>query len=196
MKSSLVVIDEFLDNPEECRIAALNVKYPVTGNYPGRRSPIVGPYNDLIKESFTQLIGAPVSDVTTFFQYTLATDRSWIHNDREDWAAVLYLTPDAPPSSGTGQFRHRETGIMSRLNATPEQQALLDSEAQDLTRWDKVAEVGNVFNRLVLYPGHYYHMSLDYFGKAIEEARLFQVFFINLEKNPNAKHPESSPTDA
>ena len=30
-------------------------------------------------------------------------DRSWIHTDSwNNWAAVLYLTPDAPESSGTG----------------------------------------------------------------------------------------------
>ena len=37
------------------------------------------------------------------FQYTTSRNRSWIHNDGwNNWAAVLYLTPNAPVSSGTG----------------------------------------------------------------------------------------------
>ena len=47
--------------------------------------------------------------------------------------------------------------------------------------WELVDKVGNVFNRLVIYRGDYFHASLDYFGKDINDGRLFQTFFFNTE---------------
>jgi hypothetical protein len=42
--------------------------------------------------------------------------------------------------------------------------------------------LGNIYNRLVLYRGGLYHVSLDYFGKDMNDGRLFQVFFFSTEK--------------
>jgi hypothetical protein len=39
--------------------------------------------------------------------------------------------------------------------------------------------IGNVFNRLILYPGTAYHKSNDYFGKDVNDGRLTQVFFVS-----------------
>ena len=33
------------------------------------------------------------------------------------------------------------------------------TETNDLTKWDRILTIGNVFNRLVLYRGAYYHRS-------------------------------------
>jgi len=45
-----------------------------------------------------------------------------------------------------------------------------------------VDRVGNVFNRLIMYRADNYHVSLDYFGKNMQDGRLFQVFFFNTER--------------
>jgi hypothetical protein len=103
-------------------------------------------------------------------------DRSWIHADSYNtWAGVLYLTPDAPLSGGTGIFRYKKTGSMMEDGTD------LSGVTQDMTKWELVDRVGNVYNRLVLYRGNNYHMSLDYFGKDKEDGRLFQLFFITTE---------------
>lgn len=60
----------------------------------------------------------------------------------------------------------------------------MHNDSQDLTKWELVDRIGNVFNRLVLYPGHYWHMSLDYFGSDLNSGRLFQTFFFNTEIDP------------
>jgi hypothetical protein len=52
---------------------------------------------------------------------------------------------------------------------------------QDYTKWEMVDRVGNIFNRLIMYRADNYHVSLDYFGKDINDGRLFQVFFFNTE---------------
>ena len=128
-------------------------------------------------------------DYTGSFQYTTAADRSWIHADSTtDWAAVCYLTPDAPVSSGTGIFKHKKTGWMNydykeaKQNPEYDKNAPSGDDMQDYTKWEMVDRVGNIFNRLIMYRADNYHVSLDYFGKDISDGRLFQVFFFNTER--------------
>jgi mannosyltransferase OCH1-like enzyme len=51
----------------------------------------------------------------------------------------------------------------------------------DYTKWEMVDRIGNVYNRLILYRGDLFHVSLDYFGQNIQDGRLFQTFFFNTE---------------
>jgi hypothetical protein len=57
-----------------------------------------------------------------------------------------------------------------------------DKFSQDMTKWQLVDKVGNVFNRLILFNSNRFHMSMDYFGDSKENGRLFQVFFFSTEK--------------
>jgi hypothetical protein len=50
-----------------------------------------------------------------------------------------------------------------------------------MTKWELVDRIANRYNRLVLYRSNMYHTSLDYFGKNLQDGRLFQLFFINTE---------------
>jgi hypothetical protein len=58
----------------------------------------------------------------------------------------------------------------------------IDNFSQDMTKWELIDRVGNVFNRLILFNSKRYHMSLDYFGNSKENGRLFQVFFFSTER--------------
>ena len=58
----------------------------------------------------------------------------------------------------------------------------VDNHSQDLTKWEMVDRVGNVFNRLVLFNATRYHMSMDYFGTDKMNGRLFQTFFFDTER--------------
>ena len=58
---------------------------------------------------------------------------------------------------------------------------IIHDDGSDYTKWEMTDRVANVFNRLVLYRGDYFHASLDYFGKDINDGRLFQTFFFNTE---------------
>ena len=51
-----------------------------------------------------------------------------------------------------------------------------------MTKWELVDKLGNLYNRLVIYRGDLYHMSLDYFGRDLQTGRLFQTFFFNTER--------------
>jgi hypothetical protein len=193
MRFNSLTIDDFYADPIQVREFALKQEFKVRGNYPGQRT--VSFLNDPIKKKLRDILYPFAGEITNWggeytgsFQYTTAADRSWIHADSTtDWAAVCYLTPDAPVTAGTGIFRHKETGWMNfdyKRQNDPEymKQAPPGDECQDYTKWEMVDRVGNVFNRLIMYRADNYHVSLDYFGKDINDGRLFQVFFFNTER--------------
>ena len=193
MRFNSLTIDNFYENPQEVRDFALKQEFKVRGNYPGQRT--ISFLNEPLKNKFREILSPFAGDIvwwggeyTGSSQYTVAADRSWIHADSTtDWAALIYLTPDAPLSSGTGIFRHKATGWQhfdyKRENEPGYKEAAPPgSDCQDYTKWEMVDRIGNVFNRCVMYRADNYHVSLDYFGKDMYDGRLFQVFFFNTER--------------
>jgi hypothetical protein len=194
MRFNSLTIDNFYANPMKVREFALSQEFATRGNYPGQRT--ISFLNEPLKKKLRDILYPFAGEITWWggdytgsFQYTTASDRSWIHADSTtDWAAVCYLTPDAPPSAGTGIFRHKATGWSHydyrRAEQDPEygKFAPPGHDSQDYTKWDMIDRVGNVFNRLIMYRADNYHVSLDYFGKDMHDGRLFQVFFFNTEK--------------
>ena len=192
MRFNSLTIDNFYSNPMDVREFALRQEFKVRGNYPGQRTESF--LSDATKKTLRDILYPFAGEITNWggeytgsFQYTTASDRSWIHADSTtDWAAVCYLTPDAPLTAGTGIFKHKETGWSNfdYRNNDPEylKQAPPGHDSQDYTKWEMVDRIGNVFNRLIMYRADNYHVSLDYFGKDINDGRLFQVFFFNTER--------------
>ena len=192
MRFNSLTIDNFYSNPMDVREFALRQEFKVRGNYPGQRTESF--LSDTTKKTLRDILHPFAGEITNWggeytgsFQYTTASDRSWIHADSTtDWAAVCYLTPDAPLTAGTGIFRHKETGWSNfdYRNNDPEylRQAPPGHDSQDYTKWEMVDRIGNVFNRLIMYRADNYHVSLDYFGKDMYDGRLFQVFFFNTER--------------
>ena len=93
------------------------------------------------------------------------------------------MTPDAPLSSGTAFYRFNDGATCEAEGKILNNKDEVDRWSQDFTKWELVDTVGNVFNRLVLFNAHRYHMSMDYFGDTKENGRLFQTFFFSTEKN-------------
>lgn len=193
MRFNSLTIDNFYSNPMDVREFALRQEFKVRGNYPGQRTESF--LTDATKKTLRDILYPFAGEITNWggeytgsFQYTTASDRSWIHADSTtDWAAVCYLTPEAPVTAGTGIFRHKQTGWMNfdyKREHDEEyiKQAPPGHDSQDYTKWEMVDRVGNVFNRLIMYRADNYHVSLDYFGKDMYDGRLFQVFFFNTER--------------
>jgi len=181
------IVDDFYADPDSVRDYALSQEFTITGNYPGLRTTPCnneGGYIDGLIESFQNIIGKtithfPLDQYNTSFQYTTAESKTWIHHDAMSYAAVLYLTPNAPLDAGTAIYRHKLTGIMRHSSACPvdfnEFQLIEDD-------WDIVAEAKNVYNRLVIYDAMYYHRSVvPGFGTNQYDGRLFQTFFFEAE---------------
>lgn len=191
MDTNFIIIDNFYNNADEVREYALAQEFVTEGNYPGYRT---GPENDeqheYIREYFEQnVIGRPITywpkEYNTAYQITTEESKTWIHHDETMWAAVLYLTPNAPADSGTGIFRHKETGIYEwdRVKDSPSDFNHSDFLGDDsMDKWECVNFSGNVYNRLVLYKGSLYHRSMvPGFGTDKYTGRLFQTFFFDTE---------------
>jgi hypothetical protein len=194
----LIVIDNFYNNPHDTRKYILTQDFKVRGNYPGQRTISYANQHlrDIIQEYITPFGGKitefPMPNETNkdnnniyngAFQFTTSRDRSWVHIDgHNNWAGVLYMTPNAPLSSGTSFYHFHDGTACKRDMEILENKEETDKYSQDLTKWKKVDEVGNVFNRLILFNSNRFHMSMDYFGDSKENGRLFQVFFFSTER--------------
>ena len=118
MKTNLIVVDDFYNNPDQVREAALNSSFEVAGNYPGLRTkPLT---NNETKSVIEKTLGQKVTNwhdnLSGSFQLCTAHERSWIHSDyMNDYAAIVFLTPDAPLGSGTSIYRHKDTGTFGSI---------------------------------------------------------------------------------
>ena len=193
----LIVIDNFYNNPLETRNYILTQEFSVKGNFPGQRT--ISYATEHLKDIIQKYVEPFSGKITEFpcpkekekeeiyngsFQYTTSRDRSWIHTDKwNNWAGVLFMTPDAPLSSGTAFYRFNDGATCEAEGKILNNKDEVDRWSQDFTKWELVDTVGNVFNRLVLFNAHRYHMSMDYFGDTKENGRLFQTFFFSTEKN-------------
>jgi hypothetical protein len=194
----LIVIDNFYNNAMETRKYILTEDFKVRGNYPGQRtrSFATSSLKDIIQSYVLHFGGKitqfPMPDESNkndneiyngAFQYTTSRDSSWVHVDgNNNWAGVLYMTPDAPLSSGTGFYKYKDGNTCEYDLKIMNNKEELDTFSQDMTKWEQVDKVGNVFNRLILFNSKKYHRALDYFGNSKESGRLFQVFFFSTEK--------------
>lgn len=194
----LIIIDNFYNNPYDTRKYILTQEFLVRGNYPGQRT--ISYANIHLKDTIQKYVEPFGGKITDFlipkedgsnasgiyngsFQFTTSRDRSWVHIDGfNNWAGVLYLTPDAPLTAGTSFYQFHDGATCNRDIEILENKEETDRFSQDMTKWKKVDEVGNVFNRLILFNANRFHMSMDYFGDNKENGRLFQVFFFSTER--------------
>ena len=168
MDRNLIVIDNFLDDPDRIRFHALSLDFDrIQKSVPGVRSHRLG--GDLQKEVETKLKTALGGEIvwdwtqdSYCFQSCQEGTETWVHVDSQgesqgEWAAVLYLTPNPILDSGTGIY-----------------------ESPDA---DMNIGVGNVYNRLVAYRGKVlYHRSiLPGFGNTLETSSLTQTFFFDVK---------------
>jgi hypothetical protein len=188
MLPSIMVFDNFYANPQQVREYALSLPFNVSGNYPGLRTDVMPKeHNANARTIFEDILRKKITwwpeEYNTSFQYTTDKDDTWIHHDPTNWAAVLYLTPDAPLESGTAIYRNKESKISMYDAKDPKTDYNNNTVAiTDLTLWEPIVQVSNIFNRLVMYRGEYYHRSmLPGFGDNQFNGRLFQTFFFNTE---------------
>lgn len=193
-KPRLYVVDDFYEDPYAVRDFALQQIYFDGEGAVGCRTRKQFLFEGL-KEKFESIIKEKIQDHTPNgfgwedigingrFQSCKAGTPMVFHCDTQKWAGVIYLTPDAPPQSGTSFYRHKETKVLhnhqidyenGQLEKVFNQKTFLDP-----TPYERVDTVGNVFNRLVIFDGGLIHSGNDYFGWDIASSRLFQIFFFN-----------------
>ena len=112
------------------------------------------------------------------YQVTLSKDRSWIHTETyTNWCGIAFLTPNAPIQSGLEFYQSFDGKFMNE-----KQIDIYNKIAYDKTKWNKVDNIGNKFNRLVLFRSELFHTCINYFGNSNENGRLFQAFYFSTER--------------
>lgn len=179
------IIDNIYENPYKIREYALNQTYEHHSYHPGVRTNNIYMQPELyalLEKTFLSY-NLKINDIHNYFQYNTADEYTWIHHDNviygeETYAGIIYLTPNAPILGGTAMYKYID-GNMNKLDTDLLQnKPNIMANAKDSSKWLKITQVGNIFNRLVIYNSNNYHSSMEYFGNNIQDARLMQLLFI------------------
>lgn len=147
------------------------------------------PHGDIYRPIFEKLLGIKTDDsewagdggTHGCYQWSPAETGQVVHCDATDWAGIIFLSPDAPPRTGTWLMKHKETGKKMRQEGLED--VFIGNQAQwDTHPFEKIDDIANVYNRLILWNGRHLHTAGSYFGESIDNSRLYQVFFFNEKK--------------
>ena len=202
MPTSLIVVDDFLDDPYPLRNAALGLTYPkVKEPYPGLNS--VEQINlEGLQHEVSRLVGEPLLPMShnqahgncrIALQSDVGTAK--VHVDASHWSGILYLTEPENCSGGTEFFRHIPTntdrapysdqesnekfGVPSAKQWTAD---ILDRDTSDDSKWEMTMRVPMRFNRLILLRPWLWHTAGKSFGDKPENGRLVYLMFF---RSPN-----------
>jgi len=190
--TSLLVLDDFYTDPDFVRNQALNMEwYDKKGNHPGKRTDSVKDISVL--KAFEHSLNTKIDkkhfmDMENYngcFNLCTALDKCWVHSDNyTTYACVIYLTPNAPPESGTATYKHKKTGLTKPPLLSDGSLDMLrfkeiENDGQDFTCWQQLDYVANIYNRAIIYDADYFHAAVQYFGSGPEYCRLHQTFFFN-----------------
>lgn len=203
-----LVLDNFLPYPKVVREWAIKqqfydakqftIKHGKHTDWPGKRtdhiSDLDDTYADVILTQIASIanrtFGVTNVSIRSYFQLTLEDDGdSWVHQDNDiDLAGILYLNINPPTNSGTTLYKCKDVAKWESFMSNGEGYSTLktintiDNPELYKELFQPIDVIGNVFNRLILYPGLSYHKSNSYFGNSVENGRLTQVFFIKSEQ--------------
>jgi len=187
MRSTLVVVDDFYDDPDDVRARALQLTYhrPEDVNYAG----VVAATSDDIEPvmtAFATLLGGidikcrrdeGAFRITT--EADMADRRSLVHVDTPDFSAVVHLSSEH--TEGTYFYRHKALGlerVSPEDNLRPEVREAIERDTLDLNAWDQLHMIPMKYNRLLLFDGKYFHSGAHRLtGHTLEQGRMTQNFF-------------------
>lgn len=197
MRSSLIVVDNFLDNAAALRATALRLNYVRQEGvyFPGRNSVehvnLAG-----LDQQISDIVGEPVRarnppQSHARCRITLANDvgKAKVHMDGGYWSGILYLSRPQDCMGGTDFFRHIETGTdqapedlegLKKLGFDSYEDMhhqIIDKDTLDDSKWEHTMTVPMRFNRLVLLRPWLWHTAGRSFGDTLENGRLVYLMF-------------------
>ncbi|MEO7065339.1 MAG: DUF6445 family protein [Rhodanobacter sp.] len=196
MSTSLIIVDDFLDNPHDLRDAALRLTYPdQDGAFPGRNSQQRINLDGVLQQA-SRIVGEPLALLSPLQSHakcriTLAADkgRAKVHVDRSHWSGILYLSLPEDCQGGTDFFRHRRTNTerrpinerelaaMGYTSLEEVHREIIEKDSNDDSKWEMTMRVPMRFNRLVMLRPWLWHTAGAGFGDRIENGRLVYLLF-------------------
>lgn len=183
-KLNAMVVDNFYDEPLKVREFALSQNIDIEGNYPGTRTipfantelknnlqKIIEPYGIICDMCLHGSINKCIDECNngSFFLNTINSCIPWIHHDRDNYSAIIYLTPNASLSSGTSILLLKDKTIKNTI-------------CSDRTKWVEIDNIKNKFNRLFIFDCKQQHVPNNYFGIDKNDGRLTQVTWFNISQ--------------
>lgn len=173
-RPTILILDNFYQDPDTIRTLALQETQSQSSKSFA---------TDELKNRFESILGKvitywPTDTTNGSFQYAVQTQKSWIHRDKTEYSAVIYLTPHAPADSGTIFYRHKQSGKQYASSTEDENKMMADATNDEA--WEVMDIVGNKYNRCIIFNGRCSHKSDEYFGTTKEDGKLFQIFSFNV----------------
>ena len=198
-RRNLIIVDDFLKNPDAVRSYALKQNFELFGgkNWPGRDSSECHGEEEMTQacsEVVGQQLAIKPANKCSYFRHTKIGQHGsqHIHFDPNPgliWAGVLYLTPIFHPTAGTKFWKHKETGWDTSptmeeaskygINSHKDMCQFFNTEGNDKSKWIETDNVGFKYNRLVMFNPALWHSNGDWFGTTEDDSRLVQLFFFH-----------------
>lgn len=202
MYQSIIVVDDFLENAQVLRDAALKLDYPKIEErgFPGansaRRLLVEG-----VDEQVSRILGEPVKPIEPMQSHgrcrlTLEGDVGMadIHVDQSYWSGILYLNRPEDCQGGTDFFRHIPTNSdrvamnddeLKQMGYSSHQEMhreIISKQGKDRSKWEHIMRVPMRFNRLVLLRPWLWHSAGPGFGQKVDNGRLVYLMFFGPRK--------------
>lgn len=197
MPTSLIVVDDFLANPDDARRAALGLGYDPAGkagNYPGTvsaRPLTIGGLTERVAALAGMALEPAAGTLHLHCRLTLRGEAGVTgpHIDPCAFSGLLYLSRPEDCRGGTDFFRHKRTGLervprdaagiaragYADVNALVEE--VVNRDTFKPSRWERTMTVPMRFNRLVLFDPWSFHDAAPGFGSDAERGRLALLLF-------------------
>ena len=160
-KCNLIVVDDLFVNVDDVRSCIMEE---------------TGCMRDL-QEELKNVVRSYIPDKITYFSremfeyYTCDTlSRITTYNDY-DWCGIIFLSPDAPVDSSINFYKNKNTNDRYCLEKE-------HTNMKDMTKWELVDRVGNLYNRMVLFNCKRYHAHVNNFGGDKKNSKLFSMFLM------------------
>ncbi len=143
--------------------------------------------HSIMLHALTYAMGQPVFPNSMFFRVTNEdTEAAYVHSDREsgDFTCIVYLSDHGSQLTGTGFYRHRETGLtqmpsFAEMAQDPEQFEKLKAHMVDGTDqyWEPLDFIRGTYNRAVIFDAPRFHARHPRhgFAKTAEQGRMVWV---------------------
>ena len=203
MRTSLIIVDDFIDNAAALRSAALQLTYPdQQGAFPGRNSlqriNIEGLHDQVsqIVGEKLRLLTPPLSHAKCRITLARDTSRAKVHMDPGYWSGILYLSRPEDCLGGTDFFRHiptrterapvdsAELAAMGYASYDEMHRNIIERDSLDDAKWERVMTAPMRFNRLVLLRPWLWHTAGPGFGDSLENGRLVYLMFFGSAASP------------
>jgi hypothetical protein len=188
--SGYAIFDDFVAAPDQVRLSALQAGFgtwrPTKGAVGSSVYDGMGFWGDhsTLLRSVAAAIQQPIYPHSMFFRVTNeGTEGAYVHSDREagDFTAIVYLSKHNEDESGTGFYKHRETGLTSMPSFADMvkdpvffEQFKTEMVQGSPEHWEQLHFVPGKYNRALIFDAPLFHSRLPKhgFGATPEDGRM------------------------